>query len=159
MTDSSKELEVFDLLVRQEEAAAGFYRRCASRFPSNTGFWVSLAEAEEKHVQFLRGIAAQPGEAEAFVSRRRITAAPLKQLLAAMKKKTDAVQSTSTTQLWALETAHRIENSIVENLVLSPVRGDPDALVQTIRRVNAETHSHAVKIESALAELRKNLPR
>ena len=155
MADSTKSASVFEMLILLEEAAGTFYKLCALKFPANRDFWMSLSAAEEQHARFLRDLGANPAEAVGFAARRRFTAAPLKSLLAALKKHCDAVETTVVTQTWALTTAQSIENSITENKVLSPVPGDPDTMIKTIRRINQETHGHCVQIESALAALKK----
>jgi len=72
MNLKENQIKVIEMLARNEEAASQLYKAYAEKFPDYKDFWLSLAEEEIEHADWIHKLHSQIEEGSVYFNDDRV---------------------------------------------------------------------------------------
>jgi len=139
------------MLIENEMAMHDLYVLFAEKYPKYKVFWMSIANDEKHHAEFLEYAKSQNVE----VNEKLLNSKQVKNLIEHARSISKKVRSGEEfTIAHAVNEAINIENSIVEMNFFKPFEFGPDDVLKSIEKIKTETKGHYQKLRMLKNSLR-----
>jgi hypothetical protein len=145
---------IIDLFIENERRISQLYKLYSRHFPASRNFWENIHEEEIGHVEILKNVKAIMKKGGKSIGENNFSRDILKYIGNFIREALKRAGDKKLTAMEALETALRLEQSMVENKsfeMFSPAHLPVRIIFQ---KLNRDTERHARLIRK---ELRKNI--
>ncbi|MBN1856162.1 MAG: hypothetical protein JW846_04340 [Dehalococcoidia bacterium] len=141
--------ETLELLRHNELAIGALYDDYAALFPSHASLWITMAEEERQHAQWIEelGIELQSSRRN---TRPRFSPESIKTFTAYVREQSDAAHREQFTAMAALTTSYYIETALIERRFFEQLTPNDPANSPTLSRLKHATEQHVARIRDAL---------
>jgi hypothetical protein len=136
-----------------EAKVASLYERYAELFPPNRQLWEKIAEDEHRHTEIFRDLNSFWGENEKSIKITKHSLGILKYIGSFVDEQSSIARSGRINTLYALETALRLEQSMIEKKCFEMFAPRSKEMYEAFRRVNHETNQHRDLFQKELKKL------
>ena len=140
MATADKNIELIEMLSRNEENIAALYKKYADRFTDYKGFWNSLSAEELKHADKLRSLIKTSGS-ELFV-KGRFNVAAIQNFSKHIMSEADLVKVNKSTLINGLSIAMSLEQSLIEQKYFEVYESDSAEIKQVLLNLAEDTRRH-----------------
>ena len=154
--DLERTLAVLGTLREFELALADMYAACALRWPHDPACWEQLVEAEKRHGDHVRRLAAMVASRSLeFYPGRPLTSAAIERQIDYVHHRTREFSENFMPEHQALLAIRDLENSILESHYFELVHSPDAEYAALVATILAETEDHVRVIDDRLELLRR----
>jgi rubrerythrin len=149
LDSKNKENGAIELLAQNEEAIGRLYSAYAVKFPDFKNLWLGLADEENTHASWIRGLRKKAAEGALVLKTDRFKSAAILTFLKHTESEIAAV-SGGLQIINALSVAYYIEQSLIERKYFEAFETDSAILKRLLSDLEAATMRHSQLLKAAL---------
>ena len=153
---SEKDIEIVEMLAKNEEAVAQLYSAYADRFPEYKDFWSGLAVEEIDHAAELRKLCEIAVKGGLYITEGRFNTTAISTFSSYLEKESEPNRVKELSLINALSIAVYIEESIIEHKFFDVFQTDSVELKQILLNLAAETKRHLKQLRQLWNEHRQS---
>ncbi|UCH50797.1 MAG: hypothetical protein JSV54_07210 [Chloroflexota bacterium] len=153
---SEKDIEIVEMLAKNEEAVAQLYSAYADRFLEYKDFWSGLAVEEIDHAAELRKLCEITVKGGLYISQGRFNTTAIGTFSSYLEKESAPSRVKEVSLINALSVAVYIEESIIEHKFFDVFETDSVELKQILLNLAAETKRHLEQVRQLWNEHRQS---
>lgn len=153
--DKNKQLLEVTLMAQNEENVSQLYKAYANKFPDWKDFWLSLAEEEIEHADWIKKLYDTAKKGSLYIDENRFSIESIKQFIAYSEERLNEAIEGKITLKKALSVAYDIEHSLIEKQFFPIFNGDSEELKDTLHKLEVAISHHRVKVKEVIDSLEK----
>ena len=155
---SLQQINVVEMLARNEEAISQLYHAYSEKFPESKGFWLGLADEEIGHAGSLRELHSKIHEGSVYLDESRFKVAAIKTFLDYLEREVAKTREQGVSLINALSTALYIEEALIERKYFEVFETDSVDLKHVLLDLAASTEEHVRRVREVQARYRRSSP-
>jgi rubrerythrin len=148
------QINVIEMLARNEEALSRLYRAYADKFPDYKDFWSDLADEEIEHSNWLRGLCPKIQEDSIYFNEGRFKPEAIQTFLNYLERELAKAREQEMLLINALSTALYIEEALIERKYFEVIEGDSVGLKHVLLDSAAAEESHVDRVRKVWSKHR-----
>lgn len=137
-----KSLDILHLFSQNEEKVAKLYRIYAGKFPAQKDLWLKIAKEEEEHVKILKKLHEKLLSKNLSLGANKYLKEVIEYIGVFLDERLQFAIEGQISALDAVETALRIEQSMIEKKCFEMMKLDTAEILETFKQLDEETNSH-----------------
>ena len=150
-----KSKSIINLFVENEQKVSRLYWIYSKKFPLSQKFWKKIHKEELEHVELLEESKRVLKKSQSIIEENDYSRGIIEYIGKFISKELKKAQSKKIDAIEAIETALRLEQSMIEKKSFEMFMPTHPFVRKTFRKLNRDTERHARLLEK---ELRKNVP-
>ena len=148
------QINVIEMLARNEEAISRLYTAYADKFPDYKDFWSDLANEEIGHSNWLRGLSPQIREDSIYFNEGRFKPGAIQTFLNYLERELAKAREQKMLLVNALSTALYIEEALIERKYFEVIEGDSAGMKHILLDLAAATENHIDRVRKVWSKHR-----
>lgn len=142
--------QMVKLQIGLEKDISRLYFEYSERFKEQREFWEEIGRDEKKHARLIMEMSNNFKDASSYFNRNRISEAALRDQIKMVEGERKRLRKDNVSLKEALETACKIEDSLLESAFYTTFANDPEEIIKTIALIRSEEEKHARDIKRLL---------
>ena len=148
------QINVIEMLARNEEAISRLYTAYADKFPDYKNFWSDLADEEIEHSSWLRGLFPQFQEDSIYFNEGRFKPGAIQTFLNYLERELAKAREQEMLLINALSTALYIEEALIERKFFEVIEGDSAEVKHVLLDLDVATLNHIDRVRKVWSKHR-----
>lgn len=150
MESKNYQIEVFNLLEKQETRVSELYAVFAEMFPEYHQFWSSLSKEEEEHARWIRRLAEEARSGKVSFSKERFSLEAIAASLKGLEGDIAKVKRSSISLTSALQMSYYYELALIEREFFEIFESDCAEMKRALTDLSRETQRHQQTVKKML---------